>query len=253
MSVNTGGHRQAAIQELAAQAYDSAGDEYSRAAWSVLSDPREDVDTFELSQKGWTGIGISYLLKAAICYRVAGLDTRAEQRGTAGLMITKDLIGRTERTVQVGCLKEMGGDFRVIADLGEAKPVYKSAVSTYQDVTVDDPQSWTTTPLFEAAASPLKQLARGQENGEIAVTWEDLHGSDPSQPSAFLAHRVKYKHQHLPAYLTQAIKDSMFAAPRGSTAYNTDSYQCPTCGSRDVNWTGDSTLCLRCSSPTEKR
>jgi len=45
------------------------------------------------------------------------------------------------------------------------------------------------------------------------------------------------------------VDDGYLAAPRGTTAYNTEQYQCPNCGSSDVNWTADSILCLRCSTP----
>jgi hypothetical protein len=116
---------------------------------------------------------------------------------------------------------------------------------------VDDPQYWGTTPLFEAAAAPIKQVARGPANGEIAVKWEDLHGPDPSEPGAFLAHRARYKRQRFPSLVERVVDDGLLAAPRGTTEYSTDHHRCPHCDSTDVNWVADSTLCLRCSRPTE--
>jgi|APHM01.1.fsa_nt_gi hypothetical protein len=255
MGTSDGGHRDAAIAALAERAYERAGDEYTRAAWRGLADPREDeaIDTFSLGERGWVGRGLGHLVAAALSYRVAGTDARATRRGVEGVALARDLATGA-RPVQAACLREFVADFRAAAGLDGARDAYDAAAAAYNSAgdSVDDPQRWGTTPLFEAAASSFKQLARGQDNGEIAVTWEDLHGSDPSQPGAFLAHRAEYKRQRLPRLVTATVDDAYLAAPRGSTAYGTDAYRCPACGSQDINWVGDSTLCMRCSHPAQE-
>ncbi|PSP20312.1 hypothetical protein BRC62_00345 [Halobacteriales archaeon QH_10_67_13] len=246
-------YRDAAIAALGERAYERAGNEYTRAAWLGLAEPREDVNPFTVDERGWVGRGLSHLVTAAAGYRVAGADARATRRGVEGVAVARDLRGSAD-PVQRACLEEFVADFRAIAGLDGAVEAYETAAQAYRTAAegIDDPQTKATTPLFEAAAAPLKQLARSQANGEIAVTWEDLHGSDPNQPGAFLAHRAEYKRQRLPGLIEQTVADGYLAAPRGSTAYDTDTYRCPACGSRDVNWVGASTLCLRCSRPVEE-
>ena len=255
MATADGGHRDAAIAALADRAYERAGDEYTRAGWRVLADPREEaeIDTFDPGEQGWVGVGLGYLVAATASYRVAGADQRADRRGVAGVAVAGDLAGQAG-PVGRACFLEFVADFRAVAGLSGAAEAYDKAGAAYEDAAdrIDDPQRRGTTPLFEAAAEPLKQLARGQDNGEIAVTWSDLHGSDPSRPGEFLAHRAAYKRRRMPGLVEQTVADGYLAAPRGSTAYGTDAYRCPACGSTDVNWVGPDTLCLRCSRRVEE-
>jgi hypothetical protein len=253
MSTDDGGHRDAAIDALAGREYNRAGDEYTRAAWRVLADPREGVGTFDPGDNGWVGVGLGYLVAGAASYRVAGASARATRRGVEGVAVANDLAGQTG-PVQAACFHEFVADFRAVAGLDGVESAYETASNAYERAAdaIEEPQTRGTTPLFEAAASPLKQLARGQDNGEIAITWSDLHGADPDQPGRFLAHRAEYKRQRMPALVEQTVADGYLAAPRGSTAYDTDAYRCPNCGSNDVNWTGASTVCLRCSRPVEE-
>jgi hypothetical protein len=255
MGTADGGHRDAAIAAIADRAYNRAGDEYTRAGWQVLADPREneEIDTFDPGEQGWVGIGLGYLVAATASYRVAGADGRASRRGVAGVSVAGDLATQVG-PVQAACFREFVADFRAVAGLDSAAEAYDTASAAYEDAAdaIEDPQRRGTTPLFEGAAEPLKQLARGQDNGEIAVTWSDLHGSDPSQPGRFLAHRAEYKRRRMPGLVEQTVADGYLAAPRGSTAYGTDAYRCPACGSSDVNWIGPDTLCLRCSRRVEE-
>ena len=251
MPPEDGGHRDAAIAALADRAYEQAGNRYTRSGWRILAAPRTDSDPFVFEEQGWVGVGLSRIACATISYRVAGQDTRARQRGVAGIATAQDLLTQCDRPVQRACLYEYVGDLRVLTGT-DHDDAYDRAAATYQAVTVDDPQRWGTSALFEAVAAPLQQLARGQADGEIAVTWDDLHGPDPEQPGSFLGHRVEYKRRHLERALAASVDAGYFAAPRGSTAYGTDTHRCPACGATDVNWVGASTLCLRCSRPMER-
>ena len=254
MRTQDAGHRTAAVAAIADRDYRRAGDEYTRAGWRVLSDPREGITPFDADEKGWVGDGLQYLATSAVCYRVAGQDTRATRRGVEGVAVAKDLTNGLDHPVQHACLKEFVGDFRTVAGLDGAEAAYREAETAYENAgsAVDNPQAWGTTPLFQAAAEPIKQVARGQANGEIAVDWADLHGADPSAAGDFLAHRAEYKRQRFPGLVERAVADGHLAAPRGTTEYGNANHECPACGSADVNWAGDDVLCLRCSTPAER-
>lgn len=252
MSTQDGGHRDAAIAALAERAYVDAGDEYTRAGRRVLADPRPDGGPFELGDHGWVGAGVQYLLIAALCYRVADEPQTARFRAVEATAVAGDFAQRADSPAQSACFAELRADCRVAGGLSEASEAYNDAVDAYEAAgeTVDDPSRMSTTPLFQAAAAPIKQAARSLANGEIAVEWDDLHGPDPSDSGRFLAARAEYKRRRFPGLVERLLSEGYLAAPRGTTEYATDHHRCPHCDSTDVNWVGNSTLCLRCSRPT---
>ncbi|SDF28590.1 hypothetical protein SAMN04488067_10393 [Halorubrum xinjiangense] len=253
MNTDDGGHHDAAVDALAVREYERAGNRYTRGGRRVLADPRPEVDPFEPDEKGWVGQGLQQLLAAAVAYRVAGLDGRASRRAAEGIAAARDLESALRRPGQAACLAEFVADFRVAGGLGDAEAAYDDAAERYVAAAdeIDSPQALATTPLFEAAAATIKQVARGQADGEIAIKWEDLHGPDPDRPGDFLAHRARVKKQRFAGLIQRAVDDGHLAAPRGTTEYDNDSHRCPDCGSNHVNWAGTGILCLRCSRPTE--
>lgn len=254
MPTQDGGHVDEAVAALAAREYERAGDEYTRAGRRVLADPRPDLDPFAADEKGWVGQGLQYLVVAAVAYRVADRPDRATHRAVEGVAVARDLRNALDRPPQRACLLEFVADCRVAGGLDGADGAYDEAAAAYREAAdaVDDAQYWGTTPLFQAAAEPIKQVARGQANGEIAVDWADLHGADPSAAGDFLAHRAAYKRQRFAGLVERAVADGHLAAPRGTTEYGNANHECPACGSSDVNWAGDDVLCLRCSTPAER-
>jgi len=251
---NQGGYRDSAIEALAAREYERAGDAYTRAAWHCIATPQEGTSPFEPDDRGVVGRGLESLAAATVAYRVAGRESRATHRGVGGVAIARDLETALKQPVQQACLAEFVADFRLVAGLDGVEAAYDDAADAYESAGagVDSPQRWATTPLFEAAAGTIKQLARTTANGEIAVQWSDLHGSDPAQAGRFLAHRAQYKRRRYPELLDGAIEAGRLAAPRGTTEYDNANHRCPACGATDVNWTGGSVLCLRCSTPMEQ-
>jgi hypothetical protein len=247
-------NRQAGIGALARRAYETAGDEYTRAAWHRLATPREGQSPFDADEKGWVGMGLQFCCVAAVAYRVAGKPARATRRGVEGVAVAKDLKTALDEPVQGACLDEFVADFRAVGGMDGVEDAYRTAEAAYEDAadSVESPQVVGTTPLFEAAAAPLKQVARSLDDGEIAVRWEDLHGSDPADAGAFLAHRASYKRRRFPSLLDRVVESGNLAAPRGTTEYGNANHRCPECGSTDVNWAGGHTLCLRCSTPAER-
>jgi len=254
MNTQDGGHYAAAVDAIADREYETAGNRYTRGGRRVLADPRPDLDPFEPDEKGWIGQGIQQLLAATVAYRVAGVNRRATQRAVEGIAVTRDVETVLALPGQSGCLAEFVADFRVAGGLDGANEAYEKAAERYAAAgdDIDSPQALATTPLFGAAAATIKQVARGQANGEIAIAWEDLHGSDPSQAGSFLAHRARFKQQRFSGLVEQAVADGYLAAPRGTTEYGNETNRCPNCGASDVNWAGTRVLCLRCSTPTEQ-
>lgn len=244
-------YRTAAVEALSEREYRNAGDAYARAGWDQLAEPRDGRSPFDADEKGWVGGALQQHVLSGLCYRVAGLDDRATRRACEGIAVTRDLEHTLSHPGQHACLREFVADFRVVGGLENVEAAYEEVESAYRSAgdAVVDAQTLATTPLFRAAAAPLKQVARGLSNGEIAVPWEDLHGSDPSDAGAFLAHRAEFKRQRFPGLLERAIEDDRLAAPRGTTAYDNDSFRCPNCDATDVNWVRDHVLCLRCSTP----
>lgn len=246
-------HDERAVEALANREYERAGDAYSRSGWGLLASPRPNLSPFDADEKGWVGRGLRSLALSAVAYRVAGEPSRATRRGVEGVAVSKDLRNALTEPAQQACLLEFAADFQLIAGMDGADGAYEAAASAYREGDIDSPQTWGTTPLFEAAADPIKQVARSTANGEISIKWEDLHGSDPEQPGEFLAHRARFKRSRFESLLAAVCEEGYLAAPRGTTEYNNDQYECPACGSHDVNWTGDNTLCMRCSRPMERR
>lgn len=246
-------HRDTAVQALAERDYRAAGDAYTRAGRAGLAEPREDLDPFAPDEKGWVGRGLQYLCVAAVAYRVAGLGSRATYRAVEGTAAARDLRSVWTEPVQRALLTEFVGDFHVAGDLSGASEVYEDAAERYEAAAPDDPLDWATTPLFEAATTVIQQVARGPADGEIAVQWDDLHGPDPNDPGSYLAHRASYKARRFPSLVVRVVEEGYLAAPRGTTEYGNDDHRCPECGSTDVNWTGGTILCMRCSAPVKRR
>lgn len=253
MSTKDGGHREAAIDALARRSYTDAGDEFTRAGRAVLADPRPGIDPFGPGDQGWVGIGVQHLLVATLCYRAAGDPETARFRAVETAAVAGDLARRVADPAQSACFEEFRADCRVAGGLSGIADGYDDAIEAYEAAgeAVDDPAQMSTTPLFQAAAAPLKQVARSFADGEIAVEWSDLHGADPADPGRFLAARAEYKRRRFPSLVDRLASEGYLAAPRGTTEYATDHHRCPHCDSTDVNWVGDRTLCLRCSRPTD--
>jgi hypothetical protein len=247
-------HRDEAVAALAARDHRAAGDAYTRAGRRHLADPRPGagLDPFGPDPKGWVRDGLRDRCLAAVCYRVAGRDDRATFRGVEGAAVARDLRTVVEDPVQRACLTEFVADCHVVGGLDGAGEVYESAAETCEADPPDDPLDRATTPLFEATTATIQQVARGPANGEIAVARDDIHGPDPVEPGPYLAHRARFKARRFPDLVGTVVREVWLAAPRGTTEYGTDAFACAACGSTDVNWTGGSVLCLRCSRPMER-
>jgi hypothetical protein len=247
----------AGVAALSERAEERAGDEFTRTAWLSLADPRPEsgLNPFAADERGWVGEGLRWLAVSAAAYRVAGRDARASRRGAEGIAVARDLRTALDAPAQRACLDEFAADFRVVAGMDGVEDAYREAEDAYREAgsAVDDPHRVATSPLFRAAAAPIKQVARGPANGEIAVEWEDLHGPDPSSPGEFLARRASYKRRRFPSLLARTVDAGRLAAPRGTTEYDNDTFRCPDGDATAVHGFAGHVLCLRCSAPVERR
>jgi hypothetical protein len=249
--VNGDEHRETAVAALADREYERAGDEYTRAAWRCLAEPREGHSPFEPDDRGWVGRGLESLAVAAVAYRVAGRRSRATRRAVEGVAVARDLRETADDDAQAACFAEFVADFETVGGFDGAGDAYEAAADAYRAAGAarEDPTEPTTTPLFQAAADLARHVARGSADGEIVIEWDDLHGPDPGDGGAFLAHRARFKRQRLPEFVDRAVAAGHLAVPRGTTEYGNANFRCPACESTDVNWVADGTFCLRCSTP----
>ena len=103
--VETTDRTEAAIAALAERDDPAAGDEYTRAAWTRLADPREGLSPFDADDKGWVGHGLAALAAAGLAYRVAGQDARASRRAVEGVAVARDLKTGLDAPAQRACLR----------------------------------------------------------------------------------------------------------------------------------------------------
>jgi len=81
MSTHDGDYYGDAVAALADRRYDTAGNDFARAAWRTLATPRPDQAPFDADEKGWVGTGLQHLvshppLKRWACRWTPALPTR---------------------------------------------------------------------------------------------------------------------------------------------------------------------------------
>jgi|GEM_PF-610027 len=256
MHTDDDGHHDRAVAAVATGDLGAAADAYTRGARAVLAAPRPDVDPLDADPKGWVGDGVRLLECAAIAYHAAGATDRRDARVLEARGVCADLQQTLTAPGQRACVTEAIADLqRIGADAAAAEATATAAIDAYADAAdaIDDVQVVATTPLFTAVAAPIAQLARGQDDGEIVLGYDALHGPDHTDVAGFLAHRVRTKQARWPGLLATAAETRSLAAPRGTTAYSVQTHRCPACGSRDINWVAGLELCLRCSTPLERQ
>lgn len=243
---NGGDHRDRAILALTRPDYREAGDAYTHAAYGELAGlENHHREALDPDAQGWAGDALAALFLAGVCYRLAGLDERAENRAHQGRSIASDQrefvldapIDRAEATAFVGDFHVLAGDREAAAD------AYDRAAERYDDADLDDPAGATTRPLLQAGTDLLLQLSRPDD-----VSWDEIHGTG----SDALVRRIRFRRSRLPDMIDDRIEAGLLHPPRGSTEYNAD-FRCPDCGATDVNYVADAVLCLRCASVIERQ
>lgn len=239
-------HRDAAIRHLATPDHVDAGEAYTLAAYGELAGyEHHHREAFDPDAQGWAGYGLQALLLAAVCYRVAGDETRATRRAAEARAVAADQRDSVlDAAVDRAACEAYVGDAHVLAgDEEAAAAAYDRAAAGYEAAGVEDPASATTRPLLQAGTDLLLQLSRPED-----VSWADIHGTGGDA----LARRVRFRRSRVPEMVAARVDAGRLHPPRGSTEYNAD-FQCPDCGATDVNYVADAVLCLRCASLIERR
>jgi hypothetical protein len=240
-------HRDEAILALAAERFDRAGDLYSLAAYGGLTGVEgKRRAAFDPDSAGWAGFPLAHLLRAGVCYRVAGTESRARNRAGQAILVAGDQRDHVvDDPVDRAACNELVGVARVVAgDEEKASAAFDRAASGYAEAAPDAPAQATTRPLLQAGTDLTTQLSRPDD-----VEWDDIHGSNPAEA---LARRVQFLRSRLPSMLAARVETGKLHPPRGSTEYNTGRFRCPACGSDDVNYVADTVLCLRCGGETDR-
>jgi hypothetical protein len=236
-------HRERAISALIDRNWHDAADAYTLAAHRDLGEGR-GWNVLDPGTRERPAHGLSFLTQAALCYRLADADDRACLRSMTALPLAIDGRDHVREGVARAVCQEFVGDARaVIGRTEKATAAYERAATSYREQSPADPLDAAGTPLFSAANRLTLHISR---NTGTEVRWDDLHGSDPTEAD-YLAHRAVYKRKHLPRIVDAVLDAGRVHVPRGTTEYNNDNFRCPDCGSRDVNWVADETVCLHCS------
>ena len=246
-------HRETAISALVERNWQTAGDAYTRAAHRDLGDgERGDGsggDVLAPGARDRPAAGLSFLLTAGLCYRLAGAEDRARYRALTVAPLALDARDHVRDGVARAVCQEFVADAAVIRGAEDAAAdAYDRAERLYRANHPDDPLGVATDPLFDAANGLLLHASRNYRG----VEWDDLHGPDP-EGEDYLAHRPRYKSRTLPEAVDRVLEAGQLHLPRGSTEYNNDTYRCPDCGEHDVNYVGGETVCLYCSVRVEER
>jgi len=237
------------VTALVERDWAAAGDAYTRAAHRDLGDgEREDGtggDVLAPGRRDRPAAGLAALLKAALCYRLAGADDRGRYRALTVAPLALDARDHVREGVARAVCQEFVADAAAVrgADAGDA---YERAAALHREHRTADPLEAAARPLFDAANDLLLHASRNHQD----VEWDDLHGADP-ESEGYLAHRATYKARTLPRVVASVLEAGQLHAPRGSTEYNNSTYRCPDCGENDVNYVAGETVCLYCSVRVE--
>lgn len=236
-------HADHAVRATATADWQTAGDQYTLAAYGTLAGHegfrREAFD----GDRPSAGTAICHLVRAGLCYRLAGVETAARNRAMQGALVAVDQK-RVRDGVDAAACDELLGHCRSLAgDAERATEAYDRAAAGYEAAAVDDPAGATTRPLLQAGTDLVTHLSRPNDVG-----WDDIHGNG----SDALSRRVRFVRTRVRELMAARVDDGKLYAPRGSTEYGVGRFTCPACGSHDVNYVGETVLCLRCNAVTEE-
>jgi len=237
--------RDRAIRELGAESYDAAATAYVSAARAGLAGHGPTAHSaYESTDRSRAGSALAAYATAAVCRRLAGTDEQARAHAAEGIVVAGELREHVLGTpVEQAACHEFVGDLRAtIGDTERASGAYKRAADAYGALELDSPAAATGRPFLQAGTELIAHLSRPDD-----ISWDELHGDGDDA----LGRRVRIKRSRTTAIVDARLTDGKLHAPRGSTEYNTGRFRCPACGSDDVNYVADTTLCLRCSTPTD--
>lgn len=238
--------RDRAIHALAEERHADAAEEYTTAARAALAGHgATGHGAYDAPDRSRAGTGLAAFATAAVCHRIAGNEKRATVPVAEGIIVAGELRDHVLTTpVERAACHEFVGDLRAVVDDGErAAAAYDRAAEAYAALDLDAPAAETGRPFLQAGTELLAHLSRPDD-----LSWDDLHGG--GGPDA-LDRRIAVKRSRTRSVARARVTDGKLHAPRGSTEYRTGRFRCPACGSDDANYVAGTTLCLRCSTPTD--
>jgi len=238
--------RDRAIHALGAERYDVAAKAYTTAARATLAGHGPSgFSAYEAVDRSRAGSALAAFATAAVCHRIAGAEARAAAPVAEGIVVAGELRDHVlETPVERAACHEFIGDLRAVVDDGErAEAAYDRAGRAYEALDLDAPAAETGRPFLQAGTELLTHLSRPDD-----LSWDDIHGGGGDDA---LTRRVAVKRSRTRSITRARVEDGKLHAPRGSTEYRTGRFECPACGSDDVNYVAETTLCLRCSTPTD--
>ncbi|MFC7175890.1 hypothetical protein [Halosegnis marinus] len=235
-------HGERAVHLLGTERWPAIADAYTMGAYGHLAG-YEGFGRDMTAERSSVGDGLRHLFLAGVAARLAGDDARARNRALQGVLVATDHRERVAGVDAAAC-DEWVGHLRTLAGNAEkASDAYDRAAAGYESADPDDPAGATTRPLLQAGTDLLTQLSRPED-----AAWDDIHGDG----STALARRVRFARARLGEYVAARVEAGHLHAPRGSTEYGNGSYECPECGSNDINHVAGTVLCLRCDARTER-
>jgi len=138
------------------------------------------------------GGGVTDMLAAVVCYRLAGDDERTTRRSKEGILLVEDIRdGFFADPVQNGLAHELTGDFRLFGNLGGAVEAYSQAVPAYE--ACDNPIGWAGEPEFD-----LPLILGGRIARTVGTSLDSsLFGS--------LTARIEFKQTEFPALFEKLL------------------------------------------------
>ncbi len=237
-------HADRAIRSTATREWLAAGQQYTLAAYGTLAGHegfrREAFD----GERTSAGTAVCHLVRAGLCYRLAGVEAAARNRAMQGALLAVDQK-RVRDGVDAAACDELLGHCRSLAgETDRATEAYDRAAQGYATADVDDSAGATTRPLLQAGTDLVTHLSRPDDVG-----WDDIHGTGGDA----LQRRVRFVRSRVREMLSARVKEGALYAPRGSTEYGVGRFACPECSSHDVNYVAEAVLCLRCNAVVEER
>lgn len=177
--------------------YVSAGDYYTFASYASLGKS-------EFSAGPYIGAGVSYLLKAALCYHLDEQPERSINRCRQGILIAQDLRNVWSDEIHIGLTHEYEGDFQVIGDIAGSEDSYSHARNCYKKCT-DTTQaiSWLGEAEFE---NPIVTVLQFAESADYPVDDETATAIRVSD----LMERIDFKLKHFPSIIQAVLEDGHF-------------------------------------------
>lgn len=186
--------------------------------------------------EAWSAFGFMYLLRAALCFRVAGEDERAVNRSRQAIIIAEDYRDHIyEYDMQVAMIQEMIGDFRVVGDLNGYESDYEHAQDIYISGECDSAFGWENEPISDAVTFGFLWAA---DNAGVDLNRRDITGDNPDDRE-WLAHRPTVKQGRFPEIVERLVErdeldprthKSRVECPACGTGYLGGMYECIECG-----------------------